>query len=83
MQRSTKTKRVQDPSPALISIETTLIEGTVNQFKPFMIKMVSQTPLEIQWNHLMKNYHYLGYSVLVGTCLKYLVFSNELVVAAT
>jgi len=44
--------------------------------------MVSQTPLETHWNNLMKIYHYLGYTVLVGTCLKYLVFSNERVVAA-
>jgi len=83
MQRSTKANRIQDSSQALISVENTLIEGTVNQFKPFRIKMVSHTPLEIQWNQLMKSYHYLGYSVLVGTYLKYLVFSNERIVAAT
>jgi SRSO17 transposase len=83
MQRSTKAKRTQDPSRVLIAGETTLIEGTVHQFKPFTIKMVSQTPLESHWNNLMKIYHYLGYTVLVGACLKYLVFSNERVVAAT
>jgi len=82
VQRSTRAKRAKDPSRALISGDTTLIEGTVSQYKPFMIKMVSQTPLEAHWNNLMKTYHYLGYTVLVGTCLKYLVFSNQRVVAA-
>lgn len=83
MQRSAKVKHGQVSPRALISGETTLIEGTVNQFRPFIIKMVSQTPLESHWNNLMKIYHYLGYTVLVGACLKYLVFSNERVVAAT
>ncbi|MCP4459436.1 MAG: DUF4338 domain-containing protein, partial [Cytophagales bacterium] len=82
-QRSTKAKRAKNPLRALISDETTLIAGAVNQFTPFTIKMVSQTPLEAHWNNLMKIYHYLGYTVLVGACLKYLVFINERVVAAT
>ena len=79
----TETNPVQFPSQSVIPVETTLIEGTVNDFRPFTIKLVSQTPLETLWNHLMKKYHYLGYSVLVGTYLKYLVFSNERIVAAT
>ncbi|MBW2209234.1 MAG: IS701 family transposase [Deltaproteobacteria bacterium] len=83
MKRLTETNSAQFPSQSVIPIETTLIEGTVNDFRPFTIKLVSQTPLETQWNHLMKKYHYLGYSVLVGTYLKYLVFSNERIVAAT
>ena len=83
MQPTTKANPVRYPSQSIIPVETTRIEGKVNQFKPFRIKMVSQTSLETQWNHLMKKYHYLGYSVLVGTYLKYLVFSNERIVAAT
>jgi len=83
MKRLTEKNSVRFSSQSVIPVETTLIEGTVNDFRPFTIKMVSQTPLETQWNHLMKKYHYLGYSVLVGTYLKYLVFSNERIVAAT
>jgi SRSO17 transposase len=83
LKRSAKATAVQYPSQSIMPVETTLIEGTVKQFRPFRITMVSQTPLEIQWNHLMKTYHYLGHSVLVGTYLKYLVFNNQRIVAAT
>lgn len=83
MKRVSETNSVQFPSQSVIPVDNTLIEGTVNDFRPFTIKLVSQTPLETQWNYLMKKYHYLGYSVLVGTYLKYLVFSNERLVAAT
>lgn len=83
LRRSTRAKRDQHPLQSVASVKTTLIEGTVNEFRPFTIKMVIRTPLENQWNHLMRTYHYLGYKVLVGTYLKYLVFSNDRVVAAT
>ena len=69
--------------PASIDIDDSLMEGTVSDLRPFAVKLVSQTPLEAKWNHLMKNYHYLGYKVLVGAYLKYLVFSNDRIVAAT
>ena len=71
------------PSPASIDVETSLIEGAVSDLRPFTIELVSHTPLEVKWNYLMKNYHYLGYKVLVGAYLKYLVFSNDRMVAAT
>ncbi len=83
LRRSTRANRDQHPLESVASVKTTLIEGTVNEFRPFTIKMVTRTPLENQWNHLMRTYHYLGYKVLVGTHLKYLVFSNDRVVAAT
>ena len=47
-----------------------------------MFEMVSQSQLEPLWNYLVNRYHYLGYKVLVGAYLKYLVFSGKLIVAA-
>ena len=43
--------------------------------------MVSLSDLEPLWNYLIDRYHYLGYKVLVGAHLKYLVFSKQRVVA--
>jgi len=68
-----------DPS---IKLDTSLIQGNVSDFKPFVCKMVSQSYLEPLWNYLISRYHYLGYKVLVGAHLKYLVFSNDRIVAA-
>lgn len=51
------------------------IEGKLNEFLPLSLKMVCQAPLETLWNQLMADYHYLGYSNLVGSHLKYLVYT--------
>ena len=65
-----------------VRVDTSLIKGSVRDFKPFTFKMVSQSRLEPLWNYLVNRYHYLGYKVLVGAHLKYLVFSRERIVAA-
>jgi SRSO17 transposase len=65
-----------------VKIDSSLIQGNVSAFKPFVFKMVSQTHLEPLWNYLVSRYHYLGYKILVGAHLKYLVFSNDRIIAA-
>lgn len=65
-----------------VKIDTSLIQGNVRDFKPFEFKMVSLSDLEPFWNYLIDRYHYLGYKVLVGAHLKYLVFSKQRIVAA-
>ena len=65
-----------------VKVDTSPIQGSVSDFKPFVFEMVSQSNLESLWNYLISRYHYLGHKVLVGTYLKYLVFSRERIVAA-
>ena len=69
------------PDP-MIPVDMSLIRGTVKEFKPFRCHVVSGTSLEPLWNYLVSRYHYLGYRVLVGAHLKYLVHSGSRVVAA-
>jgi SRSO17 transposase len=51
------------------------IEGKLNEFLPLSFKMVCQEPLEALWNQIIADYHYLGYSNIVGSHLKYLVYT--------
>lgn len=51
------------------------IEGNLNEHLPLSFKMVCQDPLETLWNQLIADYHYLGYSNIVGCHLKYLVYT--------
>ena len=37
---------------------------------------------EAVWNHLMAKHHYIGHSVIVGRCLKFLVYAGDRLVAA-
>ena len=78
-QRSKQGSKSSDPP---VDVDISLIQGNVKDFKPFELKIVSRSSLEPLWNYLMTNYHYLGYKVLVGAHLKYLVFSGDRIVAA-
>ena len=70
------------PFEPAVKVDTSLIEGNLRDFKPFTFKEVSQSHLEPLWNYLVNRYHYLGYTVLVGAHLKYLVLSRDRIVAA-
>ena len=80
--KNSKLKKIHRPLESPVKIDTSFIHGNVCDLKPFEFKMVSLSDLEPLWNYLIDRYHYLGYKVLVGAHLKYLVFSNERVVAA-
>ncbi|UCE07779.1 MAG: IS701 family transposase [bacterium] len=58
-------------------IDCSSIEGPLQLFLPLSFKVVCQTSLELLWNRIIKRFHYLGYKALVGTYLKYLVYSNQ------
>ena len=57
--------------------DTTGIEGKISEFLPLSFKMVCQSSLEKTWNQLIATHHYLGYSNIVGSHLKYLVYSSD------
>ncbi|MEA3437032.1 MAG: DUF4338 domain-containing protein, partial [Thermodesulfobacteriota bacterium] len=80
--RGNRSQANHQPLGSAIKVDTSLIRGSVRGLKPFIFEMVSQSSLEPLWNHLISRYHYLGYKVLVGACLKYLVFSKDRIVAA-
>lgn len=59
------------------------IEGELKEFLPLSFKMVCQSSRELIWNQLISHYHYLGYRNIVGSYLKYLVYtSDDRIVAA-
>ena len=73
-------KKKQDISKDFIEIkgiDDTLIESPLSSLLPLSFKLVCQTSLEVLWNKLIKRYHYLGHRTLVGSYLKYLVYSTD------
>lgn len=66
-------RRVAQVAPC----DTTPITGSLASLGPLCIRLVRRADGEDIFNHLLKEYHYLGFSRPVGEHLKYLVFSGE------
>jgi SRSO17 transposase len=67
---------------ATIRMNTEPIIGSLNSLMPVTLELVSQSNLEPLWDHLVSEYHYLGYRRLLGHRLKYLIFIQGRPVAA-
>ena len=63
--------RRERPEPVLI--DTTLIDGPLQELRPVEIQQVRRTNDEPLFNGLMEQYHYLNYEQPVGEHLKFLV----------
>lgn len=65
------------------NVNPAAIEGKLGHYLPLSFKMVCQDPLETLWNQLIAEHHYLGYTNIVGSHLKYLVYTagDQLVAA--
>jgi hypothetical protein len=63
------------PSP--IEIDQTPIEGNLSDLRPIELLQVRRTPLEKDYQGLMEQFHYLGYSRPVGEHLEYLANSQN------
>jgi hypothetical protein len=50
------------------------ITGKVGEYKELAFEMVRKTGKEALWDHLIDKYHYLGYQVVIGHYLKYLMY---------
>lgn len=61
--------------PAPVLIDTTPMEGRLQQIQPLEFEQVRRTADEPLFNSLMENYHYLGYAQPVGEHLKYLAWT--------
>ena len=60
----------------LFGLETS-VERCLDDILPLFFKMVCQTTDESLWNQLIRRHHYLSYTNLVGSHLKYLVYSAD------
>lgn len=57
-----------------------ILTGKVGEYKELKFEMVKQTSKEGLWDYLIDKYHYLGYQIIVGHHLKYLIYlDNNLV----
>jgi len=65
-----------------VLIETRPLAGSLKEFHPITIYLVSDTELELVWDHMVRNYHYLGYHKMIGPRIKYLACYGDAPVAA-
>lgn len=66
--------RRERPEPVLI--DTTPIQGALQELRPVEIEQVRRTHHEPLFNSLMEQYHYLAYEQPVGEHLKFLVWAQ-------
>jgi hypothetical protein len=53
------------------------LAGKAGDFKELRFEMVRGSEKESLWEYLIDTYHYLGYQVMVGHYLKYLIYLDE------
>jgi hypothetical protein len=68
---------VRGVRPASVRIDTTPLEGRIDQMGPLQFAQVRRTPEEQLFNSLLEQYHYLRYQQPVGEHAKYLVCAQE------
>jgi len=67
----------------IYNIDDTPLEATIQEVISLLrIELVTCTELEVLWNQLVKEYHYLGYEKMIGPRVKYLVWLDKRVIAA-
>ncbi len=69
-------RRTGRPRPQAMLIDTTPVEGPLQQLVPIEIQQVRRTADESLFNSLMEHYHYLSYEQPVGEHLKYLAWAQ-------
>jgi hypothetical protein len=68
---------VRRARPAPVQIDTSLLEGRIDQIGPLQFAQVRRSPEERLFNSLLEQYHYLRYEQPVGEHAKYLVWAQE------
>ena len=68
--------------PGVVEIDRAPLHTELRSLGPLRFAQVRRTSLEPLFNSLIQQHHYLGYSQPVGEHLKYLVFSEQRIVAA-
>jgi hypothetical protein len=67
---------VRRACPASVQIDTSPLEGHIDQMEPLQFAQVRRTPEERLFNSLLEQYHYLKYQQPVGEHAKYLVWAQ-------
>ena len=67
---------VRRACPASVQIDTSPLEGRIDQMEPLQFAQVRRTPEERLFNSLLEQYHYLKYQQPVGEHAKYLVWAQ-------
>lgn len=68
---------VRRARPAPVQIDTSRLEGRIDQIGPLQFAQVRRSPEERLFNSLLEQYHYLRYEQPVGEHAKYLVWAQE------
>jgi len=63
--------------PEPVDIDNSLVKTNLNDLQPISIRQVRRTTDEKLFNSLIDQYHYLGYTRLVGEHLKYIAFHQD------
>lgn len=67
--------------PKLVKVDSTPLQGRLSEYAPLSFRMVRRTKLEAVFNGLMEEHHYLGYTHPVGEHLKFMVYSQDRLLA--
>lgn len=67
------------PQPSTASYTTKPITSLNG---PIRLELAKGNSLEVLWNNLVQQHHYLGHKVTVGRCIKYLIYSRDDLLAA-
>jgi hypothetical protein len=68
---------VRRARPAPVQIDTSPLEGRIDQIGPLQFAQVRRSPEERLFNSLLEQYHYLRYEQPVGEHAKYLVWAQQ------
>jgi hypothetical protein len=68
---------VRRARPAPVQIDTSPLEGRIDQIGPLRFAQVRRSPEERLFNSLLEQHHYLRYEQPVGEHAKYLVWAQE------
>lgn len=63
-------------------INSSQIDGDISNVLPLRLERVNDKDSNRIWKYVNKKYHYLGYRILVGQNLKYLVYSGNRLIAS-
>ena len=66
---------------ATFDFQPTPLNAVLADLAPIELRQVRRTPEEKLFNTLVRQYHYLGYTSLVGEHLKYLVYAGDRLLA--
>jgi len=62
--------------------DTSLVEGSLNEFTPLSIEIVESGPILEDFKSLIDQYHYLGFDRVLGANMKYMIRSKDGIVLA-